>query len=155
MKIRDKTKTISEEEIDEIVERHADDDSAWEEPIHVHWTKLSLASLPFPVSLPSKLVERAAFFAELYGGPDTEAWLMRVIQERVDFEMAVLVHLEEYTRVSSTVSLPAGFAERVDFFAEQHRQPSAGVWVTRVIQERIESEEAAFKKLKSELTAKK
>ena len=148
-------KTLSEEEIDEIVERHANDEFAWEEPIHVKWTKLSLASLPFPVSLPSKLVERAAFFAELYGESDTEGWLIRVIRERVDFEMAVLVHLDEPPGVFSTVSFSARFAERVEFFAEQHRQPSAGIWVTRVIQERIESEEAAFKKLKHELTAKK
>ena len=155
MNTEDRTEILSEEEIDEIVERQADDDSAWENPIHVQWIKLSLEVLPFPVSLPSELFERAAFFAELHGEPDTENWLMHVIQEQIEFEAAVLVHLEEYKDAHPAISLPSGIAELVVFFAERHQEPSAKIWIARVIQRRIESEEANFARLKRELTVRK
>jgi hypothetical protein len=150
MNAKDKVKILSEEEIDEIVEQRADDDSAWEEPICVKWTKLSLALLPFPVSLPLELAERAAFFAQSYKEPSTEEWLTRIIQERMDSEAAFMACLG-----CSNLSLPSGFAELVRFFAEWHQQPDAKVWVAHVIEERIKSEEAIFSKLKRDLMAKR
>lgn len=155
MNTEDRAKILSEEEIDEIVEQQADDDSAWEKPIFVHWTKLPLEPLPFPVSLPSELAERAAFFAELRGEASVEDWLIHIIQERIDFESAVLAHLAKSPGEESVTSLPFGFAERVAFFAKRHRVPSAKIWVAQVIQKQIKSEEADFRKLKRELTARK
>ncbi len=137
------------------MERQAGDDSAWEEPIFVHWVKLSLDQLPFPVSLPSGLIERAAFFAELRGEISVEDWLIRTIQERIDFESAVFAHLTERPGEGTATSLPFGLAERVAFFAERHRAPSAKIWVAQVIQKQIKSEEADFRKLKRELTVRK
>lgn len=129
MNTKDKTKVLSEEEIDEIVERQADDDSAWEEPIFVHWAKLSLEPLPFPVSLPSGLIERVAFFAELRGEASMEDWLIRIIQERIDFEADVFAHLAERLGEGTATSLPFGLVERVAFFAERHRAPSVKIWM--------------------------
>lgn len=150
-----RTKTLSEKEIDEMVARQADDGSAWEEPVRVQWIRLSLKSLPFPVSLPSELAERAAFFAELRGEASVEDWLIHIIQERIDFESAVLAYLAKSPGEESVTSLPFGFAERVAFFAKRHRAPSAKIWVAQVIQKQIKSEEADFRKLKRELTASK
>jgi len=107
------------------------------------------------VSLPSELAERAAFFAELHGESSIEKWLMRVIQEQIDLETAVLVHLAEHPDVCPAISLPSGIAELVSFFAKRHRVPSAKIWVAQVIQKQIKSEEADFRKLKRELIARK
>lgn len=71
----------SEEEIDEIVASHANDDSAWEEPIQV---KRPAAE---SFSLPADLAARAAFLARLHHARVDE-WLRGVIQERVELEEA-------------------------------------------------------------------
>jgi hypothetical protein len=75
---------LSEEEIDEIVIGHADDDSAWEEPIHVQRP----GSEAF--SLPADLVARASFLARLHRAK-VEEWLTKVVQERVELEEASFV----------------------------------------------------------------
>ena len=78
-----KRRNLSEEEIDRIVIAEADDDSAWGKPRHVRKSKSS------PVSLPSELAARAAFFARLHREADVQAWLKRIIEERIDIEEAV------------------------------------------------------------------
>lgn len=75
-------KALTEDEIDQIVEDHADDDSAWEKPIHVRRDKAS------SVSIPAELAARAAFLARLHHTQSVEEWLTRVIQERVELEEA-------------------------------------------------------------------
>ncbi|PIU90980.1 MAG: hypothetical protein COS63_02135, partial [Anaerolineae bacterium CG06_land_8_20_14_3_00_57_67] len=47
------------------------------------------------------------------------------------------------TRAAS-LSIPPDLAARAAFLAKLHRKPSLEEWLTRVIQERIELEEAAF-----------
>lgn len=47
------------------------------------------------------------------------------------------------TRAAS-LSIPPDLAARAAFLAKLHRKPSVEEWLTRVIQERIELEEAAF-----------
>jgi hypothetical protein len=49
-----KMRTLSEDEVDELVIAHADDDSAWEKPVRVRRSKSSA------VSLRVKLASRAA-----------------------------------------------------------------------------------------------
>jgi len=88
MKIKDKSRILSEEEIDEIVISQADDDSAWEEPILVNKIK-SLS-----ISINAELAERAAFFARLYHEPSIKNWLMRIIKERLDMEEAAFAELK-------------------------------------------------------------
>jgi len=71
---------FSEEQIDKLVESQAEEDSAWEKPIHVHRAK------PTALSLPAELAARAAFLARLHREKNVEEWLARIIKERVELE---------------------------------------------------------------------
>lgn len=89
MRTRDKMKrSLSHEEIDNIVVAQADDNSAWEEPIRVRRKKT--ASL----YIPGELATRAAFLAQLHRQPTIDAWLTHIIQERVDLEEAAFLGLK-------------------------------------------------------------
>ena len=78
-------KKISEEKIDDIVISQADNDSEWEEPVHVRKTKST------SLSIPAELAARAAFLAHLHKESGVEEWLMRIIRERVDLEEGAFV----------------------------------------------------------------
>jgi hypothetical protein len=78
-------KKLSEEQIDEIVISQADDDSEWEEAVHVHKTK------PTSFSLPPGLAARAVFLAHLHREPGVEDWIMRIIRERVELEEGAFI----------------------------------------------------------------
>jgi hypothetical protein len=52
------------------------------------------------------------------------------------------------------VSIPADLAARASFLARLHRQTSVEEWLARIIQERVELEEAAFAGVKRDLAAK-
>ena len=54
----------------------------------------------------------------------------------------------------ASLSIPADLAARATFLAQLHRTKSMEDWLTRVIQERIELEEAAFIGVKQDLAAK-
>ncbi len=49
------------------------------------------------------------------------------------------------------VSIPAELAARVAFLARLHKQPGIEEWLTHIIEERVELEEAAFAGAKREL----
>ncbi len=55
---------------------------------------------------------------------------------------------------SASVSLPAALAERAVFFSRVHREKSMENWLARIIQERLDVEEAAFTGLKRDMFAK-
>ncbi len=76
---------LSEAEIDQIVVSQADDDSAWEKPIHVRKGK------PTTLSLPADLAARAAFLARLHRKTNLEEWLTHIIEERIELEEAAFV----------------------------------------------------------------
>jgi hypothetical protein len=80
---------LSEAEIDRIVVAQADNDAAWEPPIHVE------RSTPASLLLPGDLAVRAAFLAQLHRTKSVEEWLTRVIQERVELEEAVFVGIKQ------------------------------------------------------------
>jgi len=65
---------------------------------------------------------------------------------------------EKPTRVrrakTASVPLPSELSARAAFFARLHREASVEDWLRRIIQERIDLEEAAFAGLKRELSAK-
>jgi len=71
---------LTAEQIDEIVEAEADDDSAWEKPIQVRRTR------PGALCLPPELAARVAFLAKLHREKNVADWLTRVIKERVELE---------------------------------------------------------------------
>lgn len=52
------------------------------------------------------------------------------------------------------VSLPADLAARAGFFARLHRERSVETWIGKIIQERLDLEEAAFTGVKRELAQK-
>ena len=52
---------------------------------------------------------------------------------------------------SSAVSLPAKLASRAAFFARLHRESSVQDWLKRIIEERIDIEEAVFTESKRDL----
>ncbi|MGQ9631455.1 MAG: hypothetical protein ACUVXI_14265 [bacterium] len=54
----------------------------------------------------------------------------------------------------ASLLLPSELAARAVFFARLHREASVEDWLRRVIQERIELEEAAFAGLKRDLAGK-
>lgn len=70
----------SEMEIDRIVETQANQPSAWGAPKKVRRGKLA------PLSLPAELAARAVFLANIHREANLEAWLTRIIQERVEIE---------------------------------------------------------------------
>lgn len=56
---------------------------------------------------------------------------------------------------ATSLSIPAELAARAAFLARLHRQPSIEEWLTHVIQERVELEEAAFVGAKRDLATRK
>lgn len=66
------------------------------------------------------------------------------------WESPIRVHRTE----SALVSIPADLAARAAFLARLHRRTSVEEWLTFIIQERIELEEAAFVGVKRDLATK-
>ncbi len=85
MSARRKKEHLSETEIDRIVVAQAEDETAWEAPIHVRRTT------PAAVSIPAELAARAAFLAQVHRQASVEDWLTRIIQERVELEEAAFI----------------------------------------------------------------
>lgn len=54
----------------------------------------------------------------------------------------------------ASVSIPADLAARATFLAQLHRTKNLEEWLTHVIEERIELEEAAFAGVKQDLSTK-
>ena len=90
-------KKLSEEEIDRTVVGQADNDSAWEEPIHVRKTK------PTSFSVSGELVSRAAFLARLHRERCVEEWIMRIIRERIELEEFAFVEAKREIAVKGSL----------------------------------------------------
>ena len=82
-------KKPSEREIDQIVAAQANDDSAWEKPVHVRRTK------PASLAIPADLAARAAFLAQLHHAKNVDRWLTRIIQERIEMEEAAFIRVKQ------------------------------------------------------------
>ncbi len=54
----------------------------------------------------------------------------------------------------ASLSIPANLAARAAFLAQLHRTKSLDDWLTHIIQERIEIEEAAFIGVKQDIASK-
>jgi hypothetical protein len=81
----------------------------------------------------------------------TESEIDELVEQQASNDSA----WEKPVRVRKTrgasISIPPDLAARAAFLAKLHRKPSVEEWLTRVIQERIELEEAAFIGAKQEL----
>ncbi len=76
---------LSEREIDEIVTSEADDESAWDEPVHVQPAHAT------PIPLSGNLTSRAAFLARMHQEDSLKNWLERIIRERIELEEGAFV----------------------------------------------------------------
>ena len=54
----------------------------------------------------------------------------------------------------ASISLPASLAARATFLAHLHRNENVEEWLTHIIQERVELEEAAFTGARQEMASK-
>jgi len=54
----------------------------------------------------------------------------------------------------TALSIPGELAARAAFLAQLHRETGMEEWLTRIIRERIELEEAAFLEIKGDLAIK-
>jgi limonene-1,2-epoxide hydrolase len=97
MRTKKQSQPLTERDIDTIVVAQADDDTVWGKPVRVRGRKSAR------VPLPSALATRVAFFARLHREKSMEAWIERVIQERLDLEEAAFAGLKRdlATRSSS------------------------------------------------------
>ena len=68
-------------------------------------------------------------------------------EDEAAWEASIYVHRDEPT----SVNIPAELAARAAFLAQVHRQANVEEWLTRIIRERVELEEAAFAGAKREL----
>ncbi|MDQ1327965.1 MAG: hypothetical protein QG641_1250 [Candidatus Poribacteria bacterium] len=87
--MKNRTKLLKDEVIDQIVIDQADDESKWKEPIKTQGIK------EFSLTIPYELIERAAFFVRLNREPSVGDWLRRIIKERLDFEEAIFDELKQ------------------------------------------------------------
>lgn len=81
----------------------------------------------------------------------SEEEIDRLVTAQVDDDSAWGKPVRIGKSKSSAVSLPAELASRAAFFARLHREPSVGEWLKRIIEERIDIEEAAFAESKRDL----
>ena len=93
--IKSNKKRVSAQENDHIVVAQASDESAWDEPVSVRRVQ------PAALSIPASLAARAAFLARLHHTKSTEAWLTRIIEERVELEEAAFAGAKQEMARSS------------------------------------------------------
>jgi len=78
----------------------------------------------------------------------------KIVVAQADDDLAWEKPIYVRRKKSSAFSIPAELAARVAFLARLHRQASTEEWLTRIIQERVELEEAAFARVKRDLATK-
>lgn len=82
--------------------------------------------------------------------PEIDAIVVSQAEDDAAWEKSIRVLEKDAT----SVKLPADLASRVAFLARLHRKSSAEDWLTEVIRERVELEEAAFVGMKREFVGK-
>jgi hypothetical protein len=83
----------------------------------------------------------------------SEEEIDKVVVAQADDDVAWEKPVRHKARPTS-LSIPGELADRAAFLARLHRKGSVEEWLTHVIQERIELEEAAFVGVKQELAAR-
>ncbi len=80
----------------------------------------------------------------------SEAEIDQIVEQQANdesaWESSIFVH-----RNATSVFLPSEVAAKAVFFANLHRETNVETWLIRVIQERIQLEEAAFLQIKGDL----
>ena len=94
-------------------------------------------------------------------GMKTKRKMKRVSEEEIDAQVVAEAGAESAwakpvkvrRSKAASVSLPSSLAARAAFFARLHREARLNDWLKKVIEERIDLEEAAFAGLKRELVS--
>lgn len=84
----------------------------------------------------------------------TEEAIDRLVIAQADDETAWGKPVKVRRAKSTSVSLPSTLAAQAAFFARLHREKSLENWLKKIIQERLDIEEAAFTGFKKDLLAK-
>ena len=84
-----KKRKISEEKIDEIVMKEADDLTKWEEPTLVNPSGVT------SIRLSPETIRKAKYFAKLHKFRGYQTWLKRIIEERIRVEEEILTELKQ------------------------------------------------------------
>lgn len=84
----------------------------------------------------------------------TEQEIDKIVVAQADDDSAWGKPIRVRKAKTAAVPLPSTLAARVAFFARLHREKSMEAWLARIIQERLDLEEAAFAGVKRELAAK-
>jgi len=84
----------------------------------------------------------------------SEEEIDRIVIAQADNETAWGKHVKVRRAKSTSVSIPAALAAQAAFFARLHREADLSNWLKRIIQERLDIEEAAFTGSKKDLLTK-
>ena len=84
----------------------------------------------------------------------SEREIDRVVVAQADEDSAWEKPIRVRRGKTASVPLPSELSARAAFFAHLHREASVEDWLRRIIQERIDLEEAAFTGLKRDLATK-
>ncbi len=84
----------------------------------------------------------------------SEEEIDRVVVAQADDDSAWEKPISVRKDEPASVELPSQLAARAAFFARLHRQMNVEDWLRRIIEERIDMEEAAFAGLKRDLAEK-
>ena len=86
--------------------------------------------------------------------PLTEREIDKIVVAQADDDAAWGKPVRVRASKTASVPLPSTLASRIAFFARLHREKSIEAWIERVIQERLDLEEAAFAGLKRDLATR-
>ncbi len=81
----------------------------------------------------------------------TEDEIDQAVVAQVDDEAAWEESIQVHRSQATTIAVSAELAARAAFFAKLHREKRVEDWLQRIIQERIDLEEVAFKDVKQNL----
>ena len=86
--------------------------------------------------------------------PLTEPEIDQIVVAQADDDAAWGKPVRVRKTKTARVPLPSALATRVAFFARLHREQSMEAWIERIVQERLDLEEAAFAGLKRDLATR-
>ena len=75
-----------------------------------------------------------------------------IVESQADEDSAWEKPIQVRRAKPASVTIPAELAARAAFLAKLHRENNVGEWLTKVIKERVELEEVAFKEAKKEMS---
>jgi hypothetical protein len=84
----------------------------------------------------------------------SEQEIDRLVISQADDDSAWSKPIRVRKAKSASLSIPSELAARAAFLAQLHRTKNLEEWLTQVIEERIELEEAAFMDVKQDLSTK-